>query len=135
MRRVSIALLCALALYGGGVLALSESEPEALAAGDGEPDEAVEAEADVPAAAEDAEEEEEVAPGLPEPEEGNSATAAGAAGDSSVQFVVTQKMRSQLAALGYTESEIGALNAERAAAIVRDDLRTSNASSALPSAP
>ena len=117
------------------MLALSESEPEALAAGDGEPDEAVEAEADVPAAAEDAEEEEEVAPGLPEPEEGNSATAAGAAGDSSVQFVVTQKMRSQLAALGYTESEIGALNAERAAAIVRDDLRTSNASSALPSTP
>ena len=42
-----------------------------------------------------------------------------ASSSSSVQWVVTQKMKAQLIELGYGEAEIAALDAERAAAIIR----------------
>jgi len=41
------------------------------------------------------------------------------AGPASVQWVVTQKMRMQLSKLGYSQEEIGKLDPERAAAIIR----------------
>ena len=40
-----------------------------------------------------------------------------------MQFVITQKMRSQLADLGYSSSEVDALNTERAAAIIRHKIK------------
>mmetsp|Transcript_18030 Transcript_18030/g.46081 ORF Transcript_18030/g.46081 Transcript_18030/m.46081 type:complete len:232 (-) Transcript_18030:386-1081(-) len=52
--------------------------------------------------------------------------AAARAGAASVQWVVTQKMRTQLNNLGYTDAEIEELDAERAAAIIRRSISRPN---------
>ena len=53
-----------------------------------------------------------------EPTEPLAAEATESSEGASVQFVVTQKMRTQLSELGYSQADISGLNAERAAAII-----------------
>ena len=49
-------------------------------------------------------------------------TSAGA-GDASMQFMVTQRMKAKLMALGYSEAEAQRLNPQRAAAILEHSIR------------
>ena len=49
-------------------------------------------------------------------------TGAGA-GDASMQFMVTQRMKAELMALGYSEAEAQRLNPQRAAAILEHSIR------------
>jgi len=106
--------LLAIVAVAHGVDEPAAEVPEPAAEGEEE----VEVESAAAAAGEEAE-----AEALPAAEEEEVAVeeeaATARAGAASVQWVVTAKMKAQLTKLGYSSAEIGQLDAERAAAIIR----------------
>jgi len=110
-----LALLLAAALHVG---AESPPSPAAPASADDYAGDPVEAAADEDEADDFAEEEEEMEE--EEEAEAEAAAPASAADEAApgVQFVVTNKMKAELAALGYSAEEVAGLSAERASAII-----------------